>query len=498
MSYFVTGGTGFIGRHLIEQLCQRGETIYVLIRKPSQPKLEKLQDKTGAKSGQLVAIEGDLAQPMLGVGKQDLALLAKAGIKHFYHLAAIYDLKADAESQQVANIQGTEHALSLAEEIQAGCFNHVSSIAAGGLYKGVFREDMFEQATETEHPYFRTKHLSEGLVRQQCQIPYRIYRPGFVVGHSKTGEMDKVDGPYYFFKMLQKARHTFPPWMPLIGLEGGKLNIVPVDFVASAIDHISHKPDRNGGCFHLTDTESHRVGEVLNIFANAGHAPHFAMRIDSRLFDFIPSSIRDMLRNLAPVKRVLNAIMDDLGIPMDSLQFINWPTRYDNREAERALSDSDIHVPPLADYAPALWDFWERNLDPDLHKDSSLKGNVENKVIMITGASSGIGQATALKLAAAGAQVVLVARDQDKLELTREKIVRSGGRAFSYSCDVSDLESCDNLVQQVLNDHGHVDVLINNAGRSIRRSIEHTLDRFHDFEVRPVKALELATSHITY
>ena len=122
----------------------------------------------------------------------------------------------------------------------------MSSIAAAGLFPGVFREDMFEEAVELEHPYFRTKHDSEGVVRKECGLPWRVYRPGIVVGHSETGEMDKVDGPYYFFKTIQKMRNMLPPWMPTLGIEGSRINIVPVDFVAKATLHIAHKPRLDG------------------------------------------------------------------------------------------------------------------------------------------------------------------------------------------------------------------------------------------------------------
>jgi hypothetical protein len=65
--------------------------------------------------------------------------------------------------------------------------------------------------------------------------------------------MDKIDGPYYFFKLIQRMRQMLPPWMPTVGLEGGRINIVPVDFVVKALDHISHKSDIAGKCFHLVD-----------------------------------------------------------------------------------------------------------------------------------------------------------------------------------------------------------------------------------------------------
>src|SRR5262249_2393990 len=133
-------------------------------------------------------------------------------------------------------------------------------------------------------------------------------------------------------------------------------------------------------------------------------------------------------------------------------------------------------------YAAKLWDYWERNLDPDLFIDHSLAGRVKDKVVVVTGASSGIGKATALKLAAAGAKVILVARGEAKLLDTRKEIDACGGKAWIYTCDVSDMASCDALVAKVLADHQGCDYLVNNAGRSIRRGIMSSLDRFHDFE----------------
>src|SRR5204863_7663660 len=131
---------------------------------------------------------------------------------------------------------------------------------------------------------------------------------------------------------------------------------------------------------------------------------------------------RSVLAQLPPVRRVAAQVLGDLGIPRDALSYIDFPTDFDSRDAERALEGSGIVVPALDGYADKLWDYWERNLDPDLYKDRSLRGAIEGKVVVITGASSGIGHAVALKVGEAGGITALVARSADKLEQTKAEI----------------------------------------------------------------------------
>jgi NAD(P)-dependent dehydrogenase (short-subunit alcohol dehydrogenase family) len=482
MNYFVTGATGFIGRNLVSRLLQREGTVYALVRAGSRGRLEELRTGWGADGARVVPVAGDLAQAGLGVSEEDLLTL-RGEIDHFFHLAAIYDMTAGAQVQEVANVEGTRHAVELAGAIEAGCFHQVSSIAAAGLYRGTWTEDMFEQAEDLDtHPYFRTKHESERVVREECRRPWRVYRPGIVVGDSRTGEIDKVDGPYYMFKLLQGARRVLPAWLPTVGIEGGEINIVPVDYVAAAIDHIAHEPDLDGRAFSLTDPKPKTAGEVLNLFARAADAPQAALQLDSGITDPVADVARTGLRFFPPGKRVMKLALERAGIPPGVLNYVNYPTHFDSTQAQEALAGSGIEVPPLESYADRVWDYWERNLDPDLFKDRTLSAAVRGKVVLITGASSGIGKATAVKVADAGATVLLVARSVEKLEETKHEIESAGGVAHIHRCDMSDMEDVERMAEEVLAYHGQVDILVNNAGRSIRRSVKLAVERFHDYE----------------
>jgi len=486
MQYFVTGATGFIGKRLVRALlARRGATVHFLVRPGSEGKLAALYDYwglSGSGKARAMPVSGDLTAKKLGVAGDALKAL-KGRIDAVYHLAAVYDLGADAESQVQVNIEGTRNMVEFAKAVDAGHVHHVSSIAAAGLYEGVFREDMFEEAEGLDHPYFMTKHESEKIVRKECKLPWTVYRPALVVGDSQTGEMDKIDGPYYFFKLIQRMRQILPPWMPSVGIEGGRINIVPVDFVVACIDHLSHaKADIAGKCYHLVDPKGYRVGDVLDIFSKAAHAPKMNLFVNAALLGFVPKSVKKGLMALAPVRRIRAAVMKDLALPDDMFTFINFPTRYDRRELDAALKGSGIECPKLNDYAWVLWDYWERHLDPDLFIDRSLKGTVAGKVVLVTGGSSGIGLAAAHKFADAGATTLICGRDQDKLDEACKEAKAQGYAFIAYAVDIADMADADRFVQQVIADHGGVDFLVNNAGRSIRRAIESSYERFHDFE----------------
>lgn len=366
--------------------------------------------------------------------------------------------------------------------MDAICFHHVSSVAVAGLYPGTFSETMFAETENLNDPYFRTKHDSEALVRAVEDLPWRVYRPSMVVGHSETGEMDKTDGPYYLFPFIRMMEEYLPNWLPLLGIKGGKLNLVPVDFVVAAMDHIAHKEGLDGQCFHLTDTLHHTVGKILNIFSSAAGAPKRIVHMDTGPMWKMAAPFRKLFAAMPGSSSTMDFLLQQIGLPPALLNMIDYDTEFDCTNTLRALEGSGIEVPHLRSYSQPLWDYWYWHLNTSVKVEQRLKIAVKGKTILITGASSGIGRAAAIRLGAAGARIILAARGQEKLHETEREIEMLGGVAHSYTCDMNDMEDVDRLVSQVLKDHVHVDILVNNAGRSIRRSLKLSFDRFHDFQ----------------
>lgn len=482
MNYFVTGATGFIGKFLLEELLKREDAkVHVLVRESSRGKVEALQARYGAAGKRVVPVIGDVTQPGL-VSPADLKKLA-GKIDHVFHLAAVYDMNMDDATGDRINNEGTRNLVAFCNELGGKVrLHHVSSVAvAGGDFVGRFTEDMFDEGQRLGHPYFRTKYESEKIVREEAQVPFRIYRPGAVVGHSETGEMDKIDGPYYFFKTIQKISYSVPKWLPLLGVEGGRVPLAPVDYVAKAIDAIAHKDGHDGETFCLIQSRSPTVGELLQTLFEAAHGPHFAKKFElppvpapvKQLTTEVGSRIPDVVR-----RRISKAI----GVPVSVLGYVSNQAVFDDKHARKVLKGTGISCPDIRDYADKLWAYWELQLDLHVKVPERAVQKLGGKVAVVTGASSGIGFVVSKKLAAAGAKVILVARTREKLDETRMVIEKMGGEAHVYPCDLNDMAAIDACAQQILADFGHVDILVNNAGRSIRRAVFESMERFHDFE----------------
>ncbi|MGW5454522.1 SDR family oxidoreductase [Nocardia sp. NPDC003979] len=467
VSYIVTGGTGFLGRRVVRELlaADPAAIVHVLVRAESLAKFTALNAQH-PDGDRVFALVGDLTAEGLGLGDEP------PRADHVLHLGAVYDMTADEESAHAANVNGTRAVIELARRLGA-VLHHVSSVAVAGDHHGKFFEEDFDLGQNLTSPYHRTKFAAEKLVREAGDVRWRVYRPAIVVGDSRTGEMDKIDGPYYFFPAIA-ALSDLPAELPLPLPDLGATNVVPVDYVAEAMVRLVRRPGLDGRTFHLVNPQPQPFGEIYRALASAAGGPTGIGTVPGSAF---------ALRGLGQVPgahAVRDFLFEQAGIPAEVAPHVGFTAEFVS-DSTRALLPG-LAVPAFETYAARLWEFWRANLDPQRGRVESGAHPLSGRTVLITGASSGIGLATAHAVARRGAVVLMVARGVEDLTAAAESIRADGGSAFAYPCDITDATAVGALVQTVLAEHGHVDYLVNNAGRSIRRSVANSVDRMHDFE----------------
>jgi thioester reductase-like protein/short-subunit dehydrogenase len=478
-TYLVTGATGFVGGSLMERLLARDDAeIHALVREGSQSRLAARM-RRWPNGERVIPLIGDLARPALGFEPEQIERL-RGRVDHLIHLGALYDMTADDETNEAINVGGTRNVVELANALDVGCLHHVSSVAVAGEYEGRFTEAMFDEGQRLPSPYHRTKFEAERVVRDEATVPWRVYRPAIVVGHSVTGEMDKIDGPYYLFPTLQRLS-ALPSWLRVLGPDLGSTNMVPVDFVSGAMDHLVHASGLDHQAFHLVSPKPQPVVTVLNAFSRAAGGPRVIAAISRTAMKPV-NAAAGLLQRVPGAELGRDLLLDQLDIPPEVVPHMSFPSVFDATATQAALAGSGVAVPDIRRYAAVLWRYWEENLDPDRARRSRPGGPLAGRRVVITGASSGIGRAAALAVAQAGGVPLLVARRTEALEELQSEIRRVGGQAWVYSCDITQADSVDTLVKELLADHEGIDMLVNNAGRSIRRSVRLSYDRFHDYE----------------
>lgn len=483
-TYLLTGSTGLIGRHLLVRLLDDPDAqVHALVRPGSVGRLETaLAELPAAARDRVHVVTGDLTAPDLGISRTTRRSL-RHKVDHLVHLAALYDMTADDARNEEINVEGTRRVVALAEDLKAGVLHHVSSVAVAGEAHGSFAEKDFDNGQPLPSPYHRTKFESEKIVRE-ASVPWRVYRPAIVLGDSRTGEMDKVDGPYYFFPTidaLSRVPHRLRTPLVLPGL--GDSNVVPVDYVVDAMAALIHRPGLDGRAFHLVHPRPQPFVDIYNAFATQAGAPTVTATIPGTSLWPAAKIAAKVVAALPGATLAYQLTMQRLGVPSEVVPHMVFEPRFASEVTRAELDAAGVPPPPELDaYAARLWKYWGENLDPNRFRRHGPRGELDGKVVAITGASSGIGRATAIQVAERGGIPLLLARRTGELEEVREEIVAAGGEAYVYSVDLTEQDSVDDVAKRMLAEHGGVDMLVNNAGRSIRRSVALSYDRFHDFE----------------
>jgi len=347
-----TGFPGFIGMRLLPRILERRPDARVacLVQDKfvdtARRSLEALEAAHPQARGRLELVLGDITLPGLGI-ELARARALQASLREAWHLAAVYDLAVGRPLAERVNVDGTRNLLEFVgaakrfERLQ-----YVSTAYVSGRTRGEFRETDLDVGQGFKNHYEETKFLAEVEV-VRSKLPATIYRPGVVVGDSRTGETAKFDGPYAVLRMMERL--PSPGLFPRVGIGRGTVNIVPVDFVVSAMAALSAAPASRGLTYHLCDPQPHSPAELTQLFGSA-----FGKR-----FLYVPVPLVLARACLSPPQ-----LQRFFGITAQALEYFHDPVRHDTTQATRDLGALGVKCPRLADYLPQLISFYRS------HKDS--------------------------------------------------------------------------------------------------------------------------------
>jgi thioester reductase-like protein len=351
---FCTGAGGFIGRYIVAHYLEKEDCdLYLLEHGQFRERLESFLDEQipdPKKRNRAKVLSGDITQAGLGLDAA-IADELKQRVTHAIHLAALYNLSAPRDISVRVNVDGTRHFLDFLEEIPSlQRFAHASTIAVVGKHTGTFREDDLDLGQGFKNNYDETKFLSEKLVRQRRDsIPTVILRPTTVVGHSRTGAIEKIDGPYYALNMIARDMHRMVPNTGDI-----KFHFGPVDFIADAFYHLFEDEDSIGKVFHLVDPEPLTYLEFFDLAcATMGKT-------------------KPWLKLPAPLMRPMGRLplFEKLtGVSREAFEHSFYAIDYDMTQVTPALAKHGISCPPVSRYIDVMIEYYVKHSDdPSIRK----------------------------------------------------------------------------------------------------------------------------------
>jgi thioester reductase-like protein len=344
-----TGFPGFIGMRLLPRLlelmpaarvaCLVQEKFLPLARE-SAAALERRHPFT---AGRIVLCTGDITRPGLGL-EEAAARELRETVAECHHLAAVYDLAVSRELGHRVNVLGTRHVLEfLAGVPRLERLHYVSTAYVSGTARGPFKETDLDVGQGFKNHYEQTKFEAEVEVARSA-LPRTIYRPGVVVGDSRTGETGKFDGPYYVLRLMQRL--PSPGLFVLAGSGKGTVNVVPVDFLVEALARLAVSPGSLGKTYHLTDPSPLQAVEIARLFAAAL----------GKRFAYLPVPV-----GLA--KAAVRPLRGWLGLPVEALDYFDDQVRHDAAIATADLGRLGVACPRLPEYVPRLVSFFRAERD---------------------------------------------------------------------------------------------------------------------------------------
>jgi dephospho-CoA kinase len=335
----ITGFPAFTAKRMIAKLLatEPDTKLYVLAQqKFAADAAALLETLPGHERAEVLV--GDICDMDLGLSSAEYHALSKE-LTWIHHLAGIYFMGVDDETARRVNVTGTRTVLDLARDAtRLERVVHWSTAMVSGDRKGTFYEEDLEAGQKFHNGYERTKYEAEKLVRSAMrQLPITVLRPGIIVGDSRTGEIDKLDGPYYLMVLI--ATNASGLRLPLLGRGDSPLHLVPIDYVIDAAWHIGHHEASAGRTFHIVDPSPLTAREVFEKVAE--HANTEKPR------GHIPRPLARAVLKTPGLSRLGRG-------PLAFVDVLDHVVHYDQTNTAQALAGTTIRCPSLPEYLPVL------------------------------------------------------------------------------------------------------------------------------------------------